>query len=151
MRKKKACKPCLLRRELSARNAAYAASKQVPHVTSYGEMPVFVYQVSPCGQKHGNFISASYKAILRRPKWKRRFDKVHSSADRALPKNDDIWKELDSSMSSDALLMNIFCYKGEGDHPDLWGFGDGKRAFAHSHARRLFGALSLGLKGTRTS
>src|ERR1035438_4156466 len=20
-------------------------------------------------------------------------------------------------------------YKGEGDHPDLWGFGDGKRAF----------------------
>jgi hypothetical protein len=20
-------------------------------------------------------------------------------------------------------------YKGEGDHPDLWGFGDGKREF----------------------
>jgi hypothetical protein len=37
---------------------------------------------------------------------------VHSSADRALPKSDCVWKELDSSMSSDALLMNIFCYPG---------------------------------------
>jgi len=75
-------------------------------------MPVVVYQASPCGEKHGNFISASYRALLRRPEWRRRFDKVHSSADRALPKSDCVWKELDSSMSSDALLMNIFCYPG---------------------------------------
>src|SRR5258708_23699520 len=28
------------------------------------------------------------------------------------------------------LNMKFFLpYKGEGDHPDLWGFGDGKRAF----------------------
>jgi len=101
-----------LRRELSARNASYAALEQVPHVTSYGEMPVVVYQASPCGEKHGNFISASYQALLRRPEWRKRFDKVHSSADRALPKSDCVWKELDSSMSSDALLMNIFCYPG---------------------------------------
>src|SRR5438309_8250969 len=43
---------------------------------------------------------------------KRRFEKVHSQAGRALPKTDCISKELDSSMSSDALLMNIFCYPG---------------------------------------
>ena len=102
----------LLRQELSARNASYAALEQVPHVTSYGEMPVVVYQASPCGEKHGNFISASYQALLRRPEWRKRFAKVHSSADRALPKSDCVWKELDSSMSSDALLMNIFCYPG---------------------------------------
>ena len=101
-----------LRRELSARNASYAALEQVPHVTSYGEMPVVVYQASPCGEKHGNFISASYQALLRRPEWRKRFSIVHSSADRALPKSDCVWKELDSSMSSDALLMNIFCYPG---------------------------------------
>jgi len=75
-------------------------------------MPVVVYQASPCGEKHGNFISASYQALLRRPEWRQRLDKVHSSADRALPKSDCVWKELDSSMSSDALLMNIFCYPG---------------------------------------
>lgn len=102
----------LLRRELSTRNAAYAALHQVPHVTSYGETPVVVYQPSPCSKKHGNFIPASYRALLRRPQWRRRLEKVHSQADRALPKGDCVWKELDSSMSSDALLMNIFCYPG---------------------------------------
>jgi hypothetical protein len=100
----------LLRQELSARNASYAALETLPHVTSYGEMPVVVYQASPRGEKHGNFISASYQALLRRPAWRKRLDKVHSSARRALPKSDCVWKELDSSMSSDALLMNIFCY-----------------------------------------
>jgi len=75
-------------------------------------MPVVVYQASPCGEKHGNFISSSYQALLRRPEWRKRLAKVHSSADRVLPKSDCVWKELDSSMSSDALLMNIFCYPG---------------------------------------
>jgi hypothetical protein len=101
-----------LRRELNARNASYAALEQVPYVPSYGEMPVVVYQPSPCGKKHGNFISASYRALTRRTEWRKRLAKVHSSADRELPKSDRVWKELDSSMSSDALLMNIFCYPG---------------------------------------
>ena len=102
----------MLRHELCARNVSYAALEQVPHVTSYGEVPVVVYQTSPCGKKHGNFISASYHALTRRPEWGKRLAKVHSSADRALPKGDCVWKELDSSMSSDALLMNVFCYPG---------------------------------------
>jgi hypothetical protein len=102
----------LLRHELCVRNASYAALHQLPHVTSYGEIPVVVYQPLPCGTKHGNFIPASYKALQRRPQWKRRFEKVHSQAGRAFPKSDCVSKELDSSMSSDALLMNIFCYPG---------------------------------------
>jgi hypothetical protein len=102
----------LLRRELCARNASYAVLHQLSHVTSYGEVPVVVYQPSPCGTQHGNFIPASYRAIQRRPPWKRRFEKVHSQAGRAFPKTDCAWKELDSSMSSDALLMNVFCYPG---------------------------------------
>jgi hypothetical protein len=102
----------LLRHELCARNASYAALHQLPHVTSYGEIPVVVYQPLPCGTKHGNFIPASYKALQRRPQWKRRFEKVHSQAGRAFPRTDCVSKELDSSMSSDALLMNIFCFPG---------------------------------------
>ena len=85
---------------------------QLPHVTSYSEMPVVIYQPSPCGTQRGNFIPASYRALQRRPQWKRRFEKVHSQAGRAFPKTDCVSKELDSSMSSDALLMNIFCYPG---------------------------------------
>jgi hypothetical protein len=46
----------------------------------------------------------------------RRFDKIHAQAARSLPKPQfEIarrWRELDSSMSSDALLMNVFCTPG---------------------------------------
>src|SRR5882724_1032830 len=102
----------MLRQELNARNAAYATLKRVPHALSYGERPVVVYPPSECGRDHGNFISASYRAILKRPEWRRRLQKVHSQGNHSLPKADCVWRELDSSMSSDALLMNIFCYPG---------------------------------------
>lgn len=101
-----------LRQELIARNSCYAAINLLPHVTSYGELPVVVYQQSECGRHHGNFISASYRAILRRPRWRKRLQKVHSQGRRSLPARDGVWCELDSSLSSDALLMNIFCYPG---------------------------------------
>jgi hypothetical protein len=100
----------LLRRELSSRNAIYASSLRLPHVTSYGDMPVVVYR--PSELRHGNFFDASYRSILNRPGWKHRLGKVHAQARRALPRSDVGWKELDSSMSSDALLMNVFCCPG---------------------------------------
>jgi len=102
----------MLRQELIARNNSYAALNLLPHVTSYGELPVVVYRESECGRQHGNFISASYRAILRRPQWRKRLMKVHSQGRRSLPARDGLWRELDSSLSSDALLMNIFCYPG---------------------------------------
>jgi hypothetical protein len=109
----------LLRTDLLARNALYAAHEQLPHVTSSGAMPVVIYQAPACGMKHGNFISASYRALQRRPQWRRRLEKVHSQANCSLAKGDWVWKELDSSMSSDALLMNIFCYPGVTSRRDI--------------------------------
>ena len=102
----------LLQQELIARNSSYAALNFLPHVTSYGELPVVVYQQSECGRHHGNFISASYRAILRSPEWRKRLQKVRSQGRRSLPARNGSWRELDSSLSSDALLMNIFCYPG---------------------------------------
>lgn len=102
----------MLRQELIVRNNSYAALNLLPHVTSYGELPVVVYQQSECGRHHGNFIAASYKAILKKPQWRKRLLKVHSQGRRSLPARDELWRELDSSLSSDALLMNIFCYPG---------------------------------------
>jgi hypothetical protein len=100
-----------LRQELIARNTSYAALNVLPHVT-YGELPVVVYQQSQSGRHHGNFISASCGAILKRPRWRKRLHKVHAQGRRSLPAGDNLWRELDSSLSSDALLMNIFCYPG---------------------------------------
>ena len=97
-----------LRREIMLRNRRYARGRL--HVESYGAAPVIVY--APEGGRHGNFFDAAYAEILRRPQWLRRFDKVHAQARRSLPKAERRWRELDSSMSSDALLMNVFCTPG---------------------------------------
>jgi hypothetical protein len=95
-----------LRRELGLRNRLWARGRA--HVESYGDPPVIVY--SPEDGRHGNFFDASYAAIAGRGEWMRRFDKIHAQG-RALPKVESgrRWRELDSSMSSDALLMNVFC------------------------------------------
>ena len=94
-----------LRLELMARNRAYARNHA--HVESYGSNPVIVYE--PYQLRHGNFFDEAYAAILANPAWARRFDKVHAQAARSLPKSERRWRELDSSTSSDALLMNVFC------------------------------------------
>jgi len=98
-----------LRRELGLRNRQWARGRG--HVESYGNPPVIVY--APEEGRHGNFLDASYAAIAARPEWMRRFDKIHAQG-RSLPKAESgrRWRELDSSMSSDALLMNVFCAPG---------------------------------------
>ena len=94
-----------LRHELMVRNRIYARGRA--HVESYGGAPVIVY--SPENGRHGNFFDPAYTAIVARPTWERRLRKAHAQARRALPKAERTWCELDSSTSSDALLMNIFC------------------------------------------
>lgn len=100
----------ILRQELTLRARAWAIGR--PHVESYGANPVIVF--APEGNRHGNFFAPSYAAICNHPQWSRRFAKVHAQG-RFLPPPDDParrWRELDSSMSSDALLMNILCAPG---------------------------------------
>jgi hypothetical protein len=98
-----------LRRELGVRNRWWARGRA--HVESYGNQPVIVFY--PEEARHGNFFDASYAAIFSRPEWMRRFNKIHAQG-RALPAAESgrRWRELDSSMSSDALLMNVFCAPG---------------------------------------
>jgi hypothetical protein len=101
-----------LRQELAARSRLYAQGRA--HVESYGNPPVIVY--APEDERHGNFFDPAYEAIAANPNWMRRFNKVHAQAARSLPKPAidaaRRWRELDSCMSSDALLMNIFCAPG---------------------------------------
>lgn len=101
-----------LRRELCARNEAFAHEHNLAHVLSYGALPVVVYSPDLDGKNHGNFIASSYGEILKRPQWLRRMEKIHSRGKKALPRADRAWRELDSCTSSDALLMNIFCHRG---------------------------------------
>jgi len=110
-----------LRLELALRNRAFALQRQLPHVESRGGMAVTVYEPHPTRRRHGNFFDESYAAMLAIPEWRRRMEKVHTQARTSLPRNARGWKELDSSMSSDALLMNIFCCPHVADNPRILG------------------------------
>jgi hypothetical protein len=119
-----------LRRELGLRNRRWARGRA--HVESYGNPPVIVYSPEhPTDEdlsvgtplksdRHGNFFDPAYEAITARPGWMRRFDKIHAQG-RTLPKPESgrKWRELDSSMSSDALLMNVFCTPAVAEAPTV--------------------------------
>ncbi|MFZ0816295.1 MAG: hypothetical protein WAM78_12300 [Candidatus Sulfotelmatobacter sp.] len=102
-----------LRRELAVRALKYAQSEALPHCLTYGEAPVVCFPPHEDGTRHGNFLRQSYTAIRANPAWNLRLAKVHAQGRRCLPRTErGRWMELDSCVSSDALLMNIFCYPG---------------------------------------
>ena len=102
-----------LRREVADRAHKYAEAEGLPHCLSYGEAPIVCFAPYENDSRHGNFVQGSYKAILANPGWRRRLAKVHTQGRRSLPSTErGRWMELDSCTSSDALLMNIFCYPG---------------------------------------
>ena len=96
-----------LRGELSLRNAA--RSTVWPAELSYSSVPSVVYAESET-EEHGNFLTSSYRRILQQPEWRARLAKVYTGS-RFLPRSADrTRRELECANSSDALLMNIFCY-----------------------------------------
>ncbi|HXW93084.1 MAG TPA: hypothetical protein VEK33_21220 [Terriglobales bacterium] len=110
-----------LRRELSSRNQRYAAKHGLPSCQSYGDPPVVCYLPREDGTAHGNFLPQTYARILRHAHWSIRLHKVHAQARAALPRQARRWRELDSANSSDALLMNIFCFPGTLQRRRLFG------------------------------
>jgi hypothetical protein len=103
-----------LRQAISACAALYAEQHGLPHYESLGTPPTVLFEPSADGQ-HGNLLPASYGAILEEEHWKARLDKPHPRRDALPPRHGHRPRELDSSTSSDALLMNVFC------HPRLRG------------------------------
>src|SRR5271166_1323743 len=97
-----------LRRELGARNLERAQA--VVHESTYGAVPSVLYQEG--NGEHGNFLPASYRRICASPEWSRRLKKCYTASKRLPRSSDRTRRELDCANSSDALLMNIFCYPG---------------------------------------
>ena len=98
-----------LRAELSRRNLPGAEALQAD--ISYGRLANVVHSADEDGG-HGNFLRASYRRILANPDWARRLEKTYTGSQH-LPRATDRWRgELECSSSSDALLLNIFCYPG---------------------------------------
>ncbi|MGI4755774.1 MAG: PGN_0703 family putative restriction endonuclease [Janthinobacterium lividum] len=98
-----------LRREISARNLALAGDAD--HEVTYGSVASVLYREDEDGA-HGNFYPAAYRRILTKPDWARRLDKVYTASSRIVRGYERQRSELDCAISSDALLMNIFCAPG---------------------------------------
>ena len=78
---------------------------------SFGRSGSVLYKTGAEGE-HGNFLAASYRRIVRDPEWARRLEKAYTG-DQWMPRAQDRRRgELECASSSDALLMNVFCYPG---------------------------------------
>jgi hypothetical protein len=107
-----------LRRELNARAEAYARSEHLLHELAPGANPSVLFGVDGEG-RHGNFHPAAHARIVANPEWGRRLTKAHTASRRSRARKDWRWMELDAAVSSDALLMNIFCHPGVFDGETL--------------------------------
>ena len=103
----------LLRRDLNARAHQFAHERKLLHEIAPGPHqdtdPHIIFGRSELGP-HANFHPASDRAISANPAWLRRLSKPHTAFRRSPARNDWPWRELDAAVSSDALLMNIFCH-----------------------------------------
>jgi hypothetical protein len=95
-----------LRRDLSRRNLNRVNCHQ--HELSYSAVPNIIYRDEEGA--HGNFVQASYRAICAHPEWQRRLSKSYTGGRWIARSWERKRRELDCANSSDALLMNIFCY-----------------------------------------
>jgi hypothetical protein len=100
-----------LRQELSLRAMRLAAANGSLHQRTDGTIPSILFGRDERG-RHGNFHPDSYLQIQSSESWLKRLGKTHTAYKRRRARADWEWKELDCSNSSDALLMNIFCYPG---------------------------------------
>jgi hypothetical protein len=98
-----------LRRELSARNLEIVGAGGMVHELTGDDVPSVIFGRTDDGQ-HGNFHPTSYRNICANPQWLRRLAKVHTASRRRSSLSNWRWMELDCANSSDALLMNVFCY-----------------------------------------
>lgn len=101
-----------LRDSLRKSHVAWADAQGIAYYGSRGQAPTILFETAPDKSSHGNFHPESWRTIRAWPQWSARLDKVHSQRS-ALPNEKASGAmELDSSNSSDALLMNCFCYPG---------------------------------------
>lgn len=101
-----------LRGQIRERARALLESAPAVGYESLGDPPTVLFLPSADESVHGNFFPEAWRAIRGNAEWRRRLEKPHSQFRALPPEHAKGAKELDSSNSSDALLMNCFCAPG---------------------------------------
>ena len=99
-----------LRSELAKRAREHAVASESGYYESRGRDPVVLFTENSSHISHGNFAVESYRAIAAHTSWCQRLTKPHTRRSALPPEQRSRARELDSCNSSDALLMNCFCY-----------------------------------------
>jgi hypothetical protein len=99
-----------LRHEIAERATGLAQRLELPSYSSGGGTRLF--HAFDDGARHGNFNDETYAAILANDSWQPRLTKAHTHRESLPAGPGKTACEMDSSNSSDALLMNCFCYPG---------------------------------------
>lgn len=105
---------------LGVRAREYASKRKFRFYESLGKRPTPLFQAEDPG-RHGNFHPASYRAILSNNSWQLRLGKPHPQRADLPEEHRSQARELDSSNSSDALLMNVFCHPATAASPRIAG------------------------------
>ncbi len=98
-----------LRRELVSRGLGRGDRNACE--VGFGRTPAILYAKDEAGG-HGNFLPVVYRRILADPAWARRLEKAYTGGEYLPRRGDRRRGELECVTSSDALLMNVFCYPG---------------------------------------
>jgi hypothetical protein len=101
-----------LRNELHDQALVGAKTNSIPHYLSLGQSPTVLFPTAADRNSHGSFHSDSWRAITANATWANRLKKVAARADALPPEMRATAGEIDSGNSSDALLMNCFCFPG---------------------------------------
>ena len=102
-----------LRRLVNKAAKTYADQYRLPHYLSLNQTEATVLFLPNKDRRlHGNFHNASYGAVCGNREWARRLHKPHPRRTALPAERRSEAMELDSCTSSDALLMNVFCYPG---------------------------------------
>ena len=99
-----------LRRELTLRAITYAQQNNLPHFLSKGGTIFFEPYLDASGvTRHGNFFAPSYQIIRHDPEWAGMLNHGVANSN-AIPRlKQGIAMETDSSCSTAALAMSLFC------------------------------------------
>jgi hypothetical protein len=101
-----------LRGSLLSDHVAWSDRQGIPYYLSRGQRPTVLFERTMDDLSHGNFHPESWHEIIADRDWRLRCEKTHTQR-HALPQEKQAGaRELDSSNSSDALLMNCFCFPG---------------------------------------
>lgn len=99
-----------LKSQLRLRAESWSTSTEGQSYNSLGNPGTLLFVGT--GARHGNFFDDVWQALSKNADWKARLGKRHPKVGTLPPERQSDAKEMDSSNSSDALLMNCFCYPG---------------------------------------